>query len=132
MRSILLATLLGAAAMASPATAAPATKEQMLVPPPGARHYTISSIAGKHGDVWSWTAPDGRPFIRTGDVGRFDAEGRHVGGGIVSPHGPAGSMILFHGCLVHASTSPMGRPACSAIPATARPMAASRTQPSRR
>jgi ectoine hydroxylase len=27
------------------------------------------------------------------------------GGGIVCPKGPAGSMILFHGCLVHASTS---------------------------
>ena len=26
-------------------------------------------------------------------------------GGIVSPQGPAGSMILFHGCLLHASTS---------------------------
>ena len=26
-------------------------------------------------------------------------------GGIVAPKGPAGSMILFHGCLVHASTS---------------------------
>ena len=26
-------------------------------------------------------------------------------GGIVSPKGPAGSMILFHGCLVHASAS---------------------------
>ena len=26
-------------------------------------------------------------------------------GGIVSPHGPAGSMILFHSCLVHASAS---------------------------
>ena len=25
--------------------------------------------------------------------------------GIVSPHGPAGSMILFHGCLLHASGS---------------------------
>jgi ectoine hydroxylase len=31
------------------------------------------------------------------------AGGRH--GGIVSPQGPAGSMILFHGCLVHASAS---------------------------
>jgi len=28
-------------------------------------------------------------------------------GGIVAPKGPAGSMILFHGCLVHASTSNM-------------------------
>jgi L-proline 4-hydroxylase len=26
-------------------------------------------------------------------------------GGLVAPKGPAGSMILFHGCLVHASTS---------------------------
>jgi ectoine hydroxylase len=26
-------------------------------------------------------------------------------GGIVAPKGPAGSMLLFHGCLVHASTS---------------------------
>lgn len=31
------------------------------------------------------------------------AGGKH--GGIVSPQGPAGSMILFHSCLVHASTS---------------------------
>ena len=42
---------------------------------------------------------------RAGGAGRFDADGRHVGGGIVSPKGPAGSMILFHGCLVHASGS---------------------------
>ena len=67
MRSILLATLLGAAvtlAGSAPAAAAPATKEQLLPPPPGARHYTISSIAGKHGDVWSWTASDGRIAYR--------------------------------------------------------------------
>ncbi len=31
------------------------------------------------------------------------AGGKH--GGIVSPHGPAGSMILFHSCLVHASSA---------------------------
>src|SRR5205085_9434288 len=42
---------------------------------------------------------------RAGGRGGFDAHGRHVGGGIVSPHGPAGSMIVFHGCLVHASGS---------------------------
>jgi ectoine hydroxylase len=42
---------------------------------------------------------------RAGGTGHFDAQHRHVGGGIVSPHGPAGSMILFHGCLVHASGS---------------------------
>ena len=42
---------------------------------------------------------------RAGGPGGFDAEGRYVPGGIVSPKGPAGSMILFHSCLVHASTS---------------------------
>ena len=37
-------------------------------------------------------------------------------GGIVAPKGPAGSMILFHSCLVHASTSnlsPWNRVACT-------------------
>jgi ectoine hydroxylase len=42
---------------------------------------------------------------RAGGAGHFDAQGRHVDGGIVSPKGPAGSMILFHSCLVHASGS---------------------------
>jgi imidazolonepropionase-like amidohydrolase len=41
------------------AVAAPATKEQLLKAPPTARHYTISSEAGKHGDVWSWQTADG-------------------------------------------------------------------------
>ena len=42
---------------------------------------------------------------RSGGQGGFDAAGRYVPGGIVSPTGPAGSMILFHSCLVHASGS---------------------------
>jgi ectoine hydroxylase len=42
---------------------------------------------------------------RAGGAGRFDADGRHGGAGIVAPKGPAGSMILFHSCLVHASSS---------------------------
>jgi ectoine hydroxylase len=42
---------------------------------------------------------------RSGGKGGHDAQGRPVGGGIVSPKGPAGSMILFHSCLVHASSS---------------------------
>jgi imidazolonepropionase-like amidohydrolase len=57
MRRTVLAALL--AATATIASAAPATKEQLMTPPPGARHFTISSVAGKHGDVWSWTLPDG-------------------------------------------------------------------------
>jgi len=62
MRRMILAALL--AATASIAAAAPATKEQLLVPPAGARHFTISSVAGKHGDVWSWTLPDGKIAYR--------------------------------------------------------------------
>lgn len=42
---------------------------------------------------------------RAGGKGHYDAAGRHVGCGIVAPKGPAGSMILFHSCLVHASGS---------------------------
>ncbi|WP_238995320.1 amidohydrolase family protein [Sphingomonas solaris] len=63
----MLASLLAAPASitaASIAMATPATKEQLMVPPAGARHYTISSTAGKHGDVWSWTMPDKRLAYR--------------------------------------------------------------------
>ena len=42
---------------------------------------------------------------RGGGKGKFDAQGRHGGAGIVAPKGPAGSMILFHSCLVHASSA---------------------------
>src|ERR1700753_4075417 len=60
MRRLFLACLLCAA----PLAAAPTTKDQRLVAPTSARHYTISSQAGKHGDVWSWTLPDGRVAYR--------------------------------------------------------------------
>ena len=62
MRRLILAALLSACASA--AVAAPTPKEQLLKPPAGARHYTISSTAGKHGDIWSWTAPDGEAAYR--------------------------------------------------------------------
>ncbi|MCW5632729.1 MAG: phytanoyl-CoA dioxygenase family protein [Rubrivivax sp.] len=42
---------------------------------------------------------------QAGGAGRFDAEGHYLPGGIVAPKGPAGSMLVFHSCLVHASTS---------------------------
>ena len=62
MRRPLLAALL--VATSTLAAAAPATKEQLMTPPAGARHYTISSTAGKHGDIWSWTQPDGKLAYR--------------------------------------------------------------------
>jgi hypothetical protein len=62
MRRLILAALLSATA--SIATAAPTPKEQLMTAPAGAVHYTISSVAGKHGDVWSWTLPDGKRAYR--------------------------------------------------------------------
>src|SRR6185437_11265186 len=60
-RSILAAVL---TTCASVALAAPATKEQLMQPPATARHYLITSSAGKHGDIWAWTMPDGKRAYR--------------------------------------------------------------------
>lgn len=46
------------------ALAEPTPKEQLLQPPAAARHYTISSTAGKHGDIWSWKTDDGKLAYR--------------------------------------------------------------------
>ena len=62
MRGPILAALL--VATAAIAAAAPTPKEQLMTPPAGARHYTISSTAGKHGDIWSWKQPDGKIAYR--------------------------------------------------------------------
>nr|MBP6435058.1 amidohydrolase [Sphingorhabdus sp.] len=48
----------------SMAFAEPTPKEQLLQPPATARHYTISSTAGKHGDIWSWKTEDGKLAYR--------------------------------------------------------------------
>ena len=62
MRHIILAALLAATAPA--AFAAPVPKEQLLVPPKDAVHYVVVSEAGKHGDMWRWTLPDGKVAYR--------------------------------------------------------------------
>ena len=65
MRHSIVAALLAASVLAAtPALAAPLTKEQLMVAPGDARHFTISSSAGKHGDMWAWTLPDGRRAYR--------------------------------------------------------------------
>ena len=46
------------------AAAEPTPKEQLLQPLQNARHYTISSTAGKHGDVWSWKTDNGELAYR--------------------------------------------------------------------
>jgi imidazolonepropionase-like amidohydrolase len=62
MRRIAIAALL--ATTASVAIAEPTPKEQLLVPPPNAAHFVIVSSAGKHGDEYMWTMPDGRLALR--------------------------------------------------------------------
>jgi imidazolonepropionase-like amidohydrolase len=62
VRHTILAALLAAAAPA--AFAAPVPKDQLLVPPKDAAHYVIVSTAGKHGDEYMWTMPDGRLAFR--------------------------------------------------------------------
>jgi imidazolonepropionase-like amidohydrolase len=87
MRRILVAALL--AACASAAFAAPVPKEQLLVPPPNADHFVVVSEAGKHGDEWRWTLPDGSVAFRESillrglvfeqdEVIRLDSSGRPV------------------------------------------------------
>jgi hypothetical protein len=62
MRRFVLAALL--AASASVAIAEPTPKEQLLVPPANADHFVVVSEAGKHGDEWRWTLPDGSTAFR--------------------------------------------------------------------
>ncbi len=62
MRCKILALLF--LASSSIASAEATTKEQLMQPPPKAQHYTISSAAGKHGDIWSWTLPDDKLAYR--------------------------------------------------------------------
>ena len=54
-----LAALALLAGVSATAIAAPVPKEQLLVPPSNAAHYVVVSVAGKHGDQWVWTQPDG-------------------------------------------------------------------------
>ena len=69
--------------------AAPVPKEQLLVPPANAQHYIVVSGAGKHGDEWRWTLPDGSIAYRESillrglifeqdEVVKLDASGKPV------------------------------------------------------
>ena len=62
MRRIVLTALL--ATCASGVIAAPVPKDQLLKPPADAAHFLVGSDAGKHGDMWRWTLPDGRTAYR--------------------------------------------------------------------
>jgi imidazolonepropionase-like amidohydrolase len=57
---------LAAAALSAAITPALAQVQttELLKPPPDARHFVIESTGGKHGDSWSWVAPDGTRMAR--------------------------------------------------------------------
>ena len=57
--ALLVSTLPGALAAATPLP-----KDQLLKPPVDAAHYLVVSDAGKHGEMWRWTLPDGRTAYR--------------------------------------------------------------------
>ncbi|MFL6723706.1 MAG: amidohydrolase family protein [Sphingomicrobium sp.] len=77
------------AASAAALAAAPVPKEQLLVPPANADHFVVVSEAGKHGDEYRWTLPDGSVAYRESillrglvfeqdEVIRFDSAGKPV------------------------------------------------------
>src|SRR5438874_3000096 len=53
---------------------------ELAKPPATARHFVIQSTGGKHGDSWTWTAPDGARMGREsmnlrGQVFELDSRG---------------------------------------------------------
>ena len=67
------------AAVASAFAQVPAA--DLAKPPSSARHFVIQSTGGKHGDSWSWVAPDGTRMAREsmnlrGQVFELDSSGK--------------------------------------------------------
>lgn len=97
------------AAAAAPA-GQPVAKEQLLTPPTDAVHYVVVSDAGKHGDVWGWTLPDGRRAYRhsqslrgwiteTDQVVKLGADGSPVMVEVrgITPNGDAAERFVVEG-----------------------------------
>ena len=62
---------------------------ELAKPPAGARHFVIQSTGGKHGDSWTWVAPDGARMGREsmnlrGQVFELDSTGRAGADGLPS------------------------------------------------
>jgi len=83
---------------------------ELAKPPPDARHFTIESTGGKHGDSWSWIAPDGTRMAREsmnlrGQVWEIDYSGKPGPDGLpvavtirgVTPQGDAGETFSVAG-----------------------------------
>jgi imidazolonepropionase-like amidohydrolase len=124
MPQMIVALLL--AACASGALAAPTSKEQLLKPPANADHFVVVSEAGKHGDEWRWTLPDGSVAYRQSillrglvfeqdEVVRFDKAGNPVEITIrgVTPTGDSAETFTIDGGTVR-WTSPVDAGSASA------------------
>jgi imidazolonepropionase-like amidohydrolase len=103
--------------------------EQLAKPPANARHYLIQSTAGKHGDSWTWTTPDGKRMGREsmnlrGQVFELDSTGKPGKDGMVesleirgvTPQGDAGETFAIKDgkatwkTIVDADTVPYAKP----------------------
>src|SRR5262249_40584862 len=74
---------------ASSALFAQVPASALAKPPANARHFVIQSTGGKHGDSWSWVAPDGTRMGREsmnlrGQVFELDSSGRAGADGMPS------------------------------------------------
>ena len=94
--------------------AAPVPKEQLLQPPANADHFVVVSEAGKHGDEWRWTLPDGSVAYRESillrglvfeqdEVIRFDKDGKPVSVIIrgVTPSGDSAETFAIDQAMAH-------------------------------
>jgi imidazolonepropionase-like amidohydrolase len=106
MRRFMLAALLTASAAS--ALAAQTPKEKLMTPPANATHFVVISEAGKHGDEWAWTMPDGSMAFRESillrglvfeqdEVVKVDAAGRPTSITIrgVTPSGDSGETFAI-------------------------------------
>ncbi|HEU5286260.1 MAG TPA: hypothetical protein VFU20_07100, partial [Sphingomicrobium sp.] len=128
-RRLVCALLIVAAPLAfAGASAEPVPKEQLLKPGPAADHYVVVSDAGKHGDMWRWTLPDGRIAFRhsqslrgwiteTDATVRYGEDGRPVEIVVrgITPSGDAGETYTETGgnarwaSLVDSGAGPAGK-----------------------
>src|SRR4051812_44322787 len=104
----ILVTVWLTAAVASAIAQVP--QADLAKPPATARHFIIQSTGGKHGDSWSWIAPDGTRMGREsmnlrGQVFELDSKGQAGADGLpaaltirgITPQGDAGEAFTISG-----------------------------------
>jgi imidazolonepropionase-like amidohydrolase len=96
------------AVLLAPATLAQVPTSDLATPPANARHFTIVSTAGPHGESWMWTTADGTRMSREslnlrGQVWEMDATGKPGADGMpagvtvrgVTPQGDAAETFVI-------------------------------------